>query len=137
MSVWGGGLIHFSTDCVFRGAKGGYTEDDQPDATDLYGRSKSLGEVTTPNALTLRTLMIGRELMHFQSLLEWFLRQDSGAVRGFTRVLYSGATTNYLARLVGDLIATHPVSPGSTKLRRTPSPSTTCYACSPAPIVWT
>src|ERR1017187_5501948 len=59
---WGGRLIHFSTDCVFSGRKGMYTEDDLSDAEDLYGRTKFLGEVATANALTLRTSIIGREL---------------------------------------------------------------------------
>jgi dTDP-4-dehydrorhamnose reductase len=101
-------LIHFSTDCVFSGKKGNYLESDQSDAEDLYGRSKLLGEVSGPNALTLRTSMIGRELKHFHSLLEWFLRQKSNRVEGYKHALYSGLTTNALARVVGDLIEHHP-----------------------------
>ena len=58
----GARLIHFSTDCVFSGRRGNYVEDDEPDPVDLYGRSKLLGEVTAPNALTLRTSIVGREL---------------------------------------------------------------------------
>lgn len=105
---WGGRVIHFSTDCVFSGNRGGYTEDDPSDAEDLYGKSKHLGEATAENALTLRTSIIGRELSHFRSLLEWFLAQEGKSVRGFRRVIYSGVTTNYLARRVGDLIGDHP-----------------------------
>ena len=105
---WGGRVIHFSTDCVFSGRQGNYTEESPSDAEDLYGKSKFLGEVTTGNALTLRTSIIGRELAHFRSLLEWFLSQNGKAVRGFRRVIYSGVTTNYLAQLVGDLITDHP-----------------------------
>ena len=105
---WGGRAIHFSTDCVFSGRQGNYTEESPSDAEDLYGKSKYLGEVTAENALTLRTSIIGRELAHFRSLLEWFLSQDGKTVRGFRRVIYSGVTTNYLAQLVGDLIADHP-----------------------------
>ena len=105
---WGGRVIHFSTDCVFSGRKGGYREDDPSDAEDLYGRSKSLGEVSGDNALTLRTSIIGRELVEHRSLLDWFLGQEGKTVRGFTRVIYSGVTTNYLARLVGQLIELHP-----------------------------
>lgn len=105
---WGGKVIHFSTDCVFSGKRGGYTEDDPSDAEDLYGKSKYLGEVVTENAITLRTSIIGRELSHFRSLLEWFLAQEGKTIRGFRRVIYSGVTTNYLARRVGDLIASHP-----------------------------
>jgi dTDP-4-dehydrorhamnose reductase len=105
---WGGRVIHFSTDCVFDGKRGGYTEESPSDAADLYGKSKFLGEVAGGNALTLRTSIIGRELSHFRSLLEWFLAQGGQSVRGFTRVIYSGVTTNHLAGLVGDLIARQP-----------------------------
>ncbi|MGD8239456.1 MAG: SDR family oxidoreductase [Armatimonadota bacterium] len=105
---WRGRLIHFSTDCVFSGKQGSYTEGDPPDAEDLYGRTKSLGEVTCGNALTLRTSMIGRELQCFQSLLEWFLGQEHTTVRGFTRAVYSGLTTNQLADVVTMLIRHYP-----------------------------
>jgi len=105
---WGGRVIHFSTDCVFNGRRGKYTEEDPSDAEDQYGKSKYLGEVSGSNALTLRTSIIGRELAQFQSLLEWFLAQKGKTVRGFRRVIYSGVTTNYIAQLVGNLIADHP-----------------------------
>ena len=111
-AAWSGRVFHFSTDCVFSGRRGGYSEDDLSDAEDLYGRTKFLGEVGVANALTLRTSIIGRELSQFRSLLEWFLAQRGGAVRGFTRHLWSGVSTNYLARLVGDLIADHPALHG-------------------------
>lgn len=99
-------LIHFSTDCVFSGDRGDYTEADESDARDLYGRTKYLGEVRS-GGLTLRTSIIGRELEHFQSLVEWFLRQD-GRVTGFRRAIYTGLTTLELSRIVGRLIAEHP-----------------------------
>jgi dTDP-4-dehydrorhamnose reductase len=102
---WGGKVIHFSTDCVFSGRRGGYTEDDLPDAEDLYGRTKFLGEVSAPNALTLRTSIIGRELSSHRSLLDWFLGQHHGPVRGFTRARFSGVTSNHLADVVAGLIA--------------------------------
>lgn len=101
-------LIHFSTDCVFNGTQGSYVETDPSDATDLYGRTKFSGEVSEHPALTLRSSIIGRELTHFSSLLEWFLAQDGGSVRGYRRALYSGLTTNRMAALVGDLIEHHP-----------------------------
>lgn len=107
-SVWGGKLVHISTDCVFSGRRGGYRETDPTDAEDLYGRSKALGETVAENALTLRTSIIGRELFHFQSLLEWFLAQDHARVRGFQRAMYSGTTTSELAAVVGDIIKDHP-----------------------------
>jgi dTDP-4-dehydrorhamnose reductase len=101
---WGGRLIHISTDCVFSGRRGNYTEDDVADAEDLYGRTKSLGEVTTGNALTLRTSIIGRELVHQESLLEWLLQQDHRSVFGFRHAWFSGVTTAKLADVVGDMI---------------------------------
>jgi dTDP-4-dehydrorhamnose reductase len=107
-AAWGGRLIHFSTDCVFSGKKGNYTEEDPSDAEDLYGKSKYLGEVATENALTLRTSIIGRELRHFTSLLEWFLAQKGTKVKGFKRVIYSGVTTNYIAELVGKILKDQP-----------------------------
>ena len=107
-AVRGGRLIHFSTDCVFSGRKGRYTEADLSDAEDLYGRTKFLGEVAGPNALTLRTSIIGREVNHHRSLLDWFLLGAHTKVRGYRRVWWSGVTTNHLAGLVGDLIERHP-----------------------------
>lgn len=104
---WNGRLIHFSSDCVFSGKKGNYCEADLPDALDLYGRTKALGEVTAPNSLTLRTSIIGRELGRHQSLLDWFLLGDHLRVHGFTNVWWSGLTTNHLAELVDDLIDHH------------------------------
>lgn len=109
LQEWGGRLIHYSTDCVFTGKRGQYQEEDEPDATDLYGRTKTLGEVTrAENALTLRTSIIGRELFRFRSLLEWFLSQEGKKVQGYTGAIYSGVTTNYLAELTAKLIRAHP-----------------------------
>lgn len=106
---WGGRLIHFSTDCVFSGNRGAYREEDVPDAADLYGRSKLLGEVVAvPHAVTLRTSMIGRELFGHRSLLDWFLSQVPGRVTGFRRVIYSGLTTNELAEVVSRVVTAHP-----------------------------
>ena len=104
---WGGRLIHFSTDCVFSGEGGPYEEESFADADDLYGRTKFLGEVATGRAITLRTSIIGRELAHRESLLEWFLRQDRGHISGYTRAMFSGVTTNYMASLVESLIKDH------------------------------
>lgn len=105
----GSKLIHLSTDCVFSGRKGmPYTQDDNPDPVDLYGRSKLLGEVAGPNALTLRTSMIGRELRGHDSLVDWFLRQKGKTVKGFAKAIYSGLTTPVLARLIAKMIAEQP-----------------------------
>jgi dTDP-4-dehydrorhamnose reductase len=101
-------LLHFSTDCVFSGEGGNYTEADAPDATDLYGRSKLLGEVEGPGCLTLRTSILGRDLVKDVGLLEWFLSNRGGSVRGFRRAVFSGFPTVELARIVEWIIAEHP-----------------------------
>jgi dTDP-4-dehydrorhamnose reductase len=100
-------LVHFSTDCVFSGMKGGYMESDFPDAHDLYGRTKLLGEVDYPHAITLRTSMIGHELAGSRSLIGWFLGQQ-GSVRGFTRAIFSGLPTVELSRVVRDVVFPRP-----------------------------
>jgi len=105
---WGGRVVHFSTDCVFSGSRGYYTESDISDAVDIYGRTKFLGELDRANTLTIRTSIIGRELAHFQSLLEWFLSQQGKTVSGFTRAWFSGVTTNYLAKLIWTLTSEFP-----------------------------
>lgn len=95
----GSRLLHVSTDCVFSGLKGRYTEDDPPDPLDLYGRTKLIGEVGDPGATTLRTSIIGLELFQKSGLVEWFLRQR-GEVPGWSRAMYSGVTTVELSRLI-------------------------------------
>ena len=96
-------LIHISTDCVFSGDKGNYMESDFPDAKDLYGRSKLLGEVDYPHAITLRTSIIGHELSGNRSLIGWFLSQEN-SVKGFTRAIFSGLPTVELARIIHDFV---------------------------------
>lgn len=100
----GARLIHISTDCVFSGRRGGYTEGDPSDAEDLYGRTKFLGEVAGPGCLTLRTSIIGRELKGHVGLVDWFLRQRGRTVRGYARAVYTGFTAHRLAALIGDLL---------------------------------
>lgn len=109
---WNGRVIHFSTDCVFNGKNGNYTEESISDAEDLYGKSKYLGEVADENALTLRTSIIGREIANYRSLLDWFLSQEGKEIKGFRKVIYSGVTTNYMANLVTKLINEHPTLSG-------------------------
>mgnify|MGYP000571218535 CR=1 FL=1 len=103
----GSRLIHFSTDCVFSGRKGGYLESDTPDATDLYGRSKLLGEVDYPNAITLRTSLIGHELHGARSLVNWFLAQKC-SICGFTKAIFSGLPTVEIARVVEKPVLPYP-----------------------------
>lgn len=104
----GARLIHISTDCVFDGRKGGYRESDVPNATDLYGMSKALGEPTTHPALTLRTSIIGRELNSSAGLVEWFLSNRNAQVKGYTQARFSGLTTIELSRVVIDVLTKHP-----------------------------
>jgi dTDP-4-dehydrorhamnose reductase len=101
--VAGARLVHISTDCVFSGAKGMYREVDVSDAKDLYGRSKYIGEVDYPHAITLRTSIIGHELSGSQSLVGWFLSQQE-AVRGFRRAIFSGLPTVELALVIRDYV---------------------------------
>ena len=104
-------MIQVSTDCVFSGRKGLYTEADNPDAEDVYGRAKLLGEPNAPHCLTLRTSFVGRELAGKLGLLEWFLAQ-SGAIKGFRRAIFSGFTTTELARIIEMLLTRFPKASG-------------------------
>jgi len=96
-------MIHISTDCVFDGKKGNYVESDMSSATDLYGRTKFLGEVDYPHCVTLRTSVIGHELKGSFGLLEWFLAQE-GKVRGFTKAIYSGFPSVEIARIIHEYV---------------------------------
>lgn len=102
-SLVGARLVHFSTDCVFSGRQGQYSEGDFPDANDLYGRTKYLGEVDYENAITLRTSIIGHELTSSKSLVDWFLNQ-TGEVKGFRKAVFSGLPTIEVARIIRELV---------------------------------
>jgi dTDP-4-dehydrorhamnose reductase len=112
LEPWRGRLVHISTDCVFSGRRGHYTEDDIADAEDLYGRTKFLGEVTADNAITLRTSIIGRELREHRSLLDWLLQQNGRTIQGYRRAFYSGVTTIELANVIASTIDAHPALSG-------------------------
>jgi dTDP-4-dehydrorhamnose reductase len=96
-------LIHVSTDCVFSGQQGNYTEDAFADARDVYGKSKALGEVDYPHAVTLRTSTIGHEFETKYGLLEWFLSQE-GRCKGYYQAVFSGLPTVVFAGVVRDVI---------------------------------
>ncbi len=96
-------LIHISSDCVFSGSKGGYVEGDAPDAIDIYGRSKAMGEVIDGNALTLRTSTIGHELGTSHGLLEWFLSQNRECF-GFSKAIFSGLPSVVFAEIIKDFV---------------------------------
>lgn len=100
-------LIQISTDCVFDGSTGNNNENQLANATELYGRSKFLGEVTYDNNLTLRTSIIGHELKSNLGLLEWFLAQNA-PVRGFSRAIFSGVPTYELAQIINNFVLTRP-----------------------------
>ena len=100
----GARLIHISTDCVFSGRKGGYTESDGSDAEDLYGKSKYMGELhDRPYVITLRTSGIGHELNSRHGLLEWFLGEP-GPVRGYSHAIYTGLPWFELARVMQEYV---------------------------------
>ena len=101
-------LIHISTDCVFSGQKGFYTEADDSDAKDLYGKSKFIGELTQlPHVLTLRTSIIGHELATNYALIDWFLLQNE-QVKGYVNAVFSGLPTVELTRVMLDFVIPRP-----------------------------
>ncbi len=112
-------LIHVSTDCVFDGRDGNYVEDDVPTATDLYGQSKYIGEVRGPNAITLRTSIIGHELSGAHGLVNWFLSQV-GEIRGFKNAIFSGVPTVELARVIHEFVLPKPELSGLYHLAAKP-----------------
>ncbi len=99
----GARLVHMSTDCVFSGQRGRYAETDLPDAIDLYGRSKLLGEVSGNRSITLRTSIIGHELQSQHALINWFLAQE-GRCFGHRKAIFSGFPTVVLAEIIRDVI---------------------------------
>lgn len=119
-SLMGARLVHISTDCVFAGTRGLYREDDVPDAQDLYGRSKLLGEVTNEDhAVTLRTSFIGHELATAHGLVGWFLAQE-GSVQGYRKAVFSGLPTVELARIIRDHVLPHPSLSGLYQVSANP-----------------
>jgi dTDP-4-dehydrorhamnose reductase len=101
-------VVQISTDCVFSGFRGNYSEIDVPDPVDLYGRTKLLGELNRPGCLTLRTSIIGWQLNTFSSLLSWFALQRNKHIKGYRKAIYSGFSTTVLAQLIGDILQTRP-----------------------------
>jgi dTDP-4-dehydrorhamnose reductase len=96
-------VIHLSTDCVFAGNdKGGYLDSFPPDAIDIYGRSKALGELLTGNSITIRTSIIGPELQNAkgEGLFHWFMNLSGKEIKGYTNVYWSGITTLELAKVI-------------------------------------
>jgi dTDP-4-dehydrorhamnose reductase len=100
-------LIHFSTDCVFDGSPGIKKVDDVPNATDLYGTTKRLGEVNYAPALTLRTGFVGRQLSGYEGLFEWVISQRGKTIDGYQNAVYSGFTAMALSRIIRQIIEEH------------------------------
>ena len=94
-------VLQIATDCVYSGTKGLYDENDKHDALDVYGKTKSLGEVVgNVNFYNLRCSIIGKEKKSFVSLLEWFLNQPKGAsLNGFTNHNWNGVTTHHFGKI--------------------------------------
>lgn len=93
-------VIHISTDCVFSGKRGQYTENDLRDGETFYDRSKALGEIENDKDFTIRTSIIGPDMnSEGIGLLNWFL-QKKGNVQGYTKVIWTGITTLQLAKVI-------------------------------------
>ena len=101
----GARMVHVSTDCVFSGTRGNYVESDVPDAVDLYGRSKLLGEIADlDHVVTLRTSIIGWQLEEPTGLVAWFAAHRAQPLSGFTKAIFSGLTTRALTEVIRDVI---------------------------------
>ena len=100
-------LILMSTDCVYSGDKGFYKEDDISDATDIYGKTKALGEIDSEGVLTLRKSTIGLEIYNKHGLIEWFLGQKE-IVNGYSKAIYSGVTSQELANIIETIMIDYP-----------------------------
>lgn len=116
----GARLLHVSTDCVFSGRKGAYTEDDTSDAIDMYGRTKYLGETSGEGALTVRTSVIGRELATTSGLVEWLLSQRGRRVHGYRHAIYTGFTTERMAEITAFLLRDRPELHGTIQVSSDP-----------------
>ena len=112
-------VLHFSTDCVFSGKKGGYGLYDEHDAKDLYGRTKSLGELDENEGVTIRSSIIGRELDSSHGLMEWLVSNRGKTVRGFSSAIFSGFTTHEMANIV-EIVLNRPDLKGIQQVASTP-----------------
>lgn len=98
----GSRMIHVTTDCIYSGSKGSYTEDDLCDVSDEYGLSKKLGE---PDRCTvIRTSIIGEEERNKLSLLEWVRSQDGKRINGFMNHIWNGVTCHQLAKIIDEIV---------------------------------
>jgi dTDP-4-dehydrorhamnose reductase len=117
--VSGARFVQISSDGVFSGARGGYSENDWPDASDLYGVVKQLGEIQATRTVTLRTSLVGHSLSGESGLLDWFLAQH-GACRGYSKAIFTGLPTVTVARLIADILLRRPELAGVYHLASRP-----------------
>jgi len=96
-------LIHIGTDCVFNGKAGNYADDSPSTAEDIYGKTKSLGELSYPHCVTLRTSIIGHEVKGRRGVVDWFLSQK-GTVKGYAQAIFSGFPTVELSRIISEFV---------------------------------
>jgi dTDP-4-dehydrorhamnose reductase len=101
-------LIHFSTDCVFEGTPGIKRASDIPNATDLYGTTKRLGEVDYGDSITIRSSIVGAQIAGNESLFQWAISQKGKNIKGFTGALYSGLTTMTMAKVILEIVDNFP-----------------------------
>jgi dTDP-4-dehydrorhamnose reductase len=113
-------LIHLSTDCVFEGTPGVKHVSDTPNATDLYGTTKRLGEINYGKSITIRTGFVGRQLRGAEGLFEWVLSQRGRTISGFKHATYSGLTTMALSRVIADIVDRYPELSGLHQVAATP-----------------
>ena len=110
-------ILQIGTDCVYSGSTGSYDELSQPDAKELYGVTKRLGEASRPNVMLLRTSIVGPELTGKRSLFEWVRNQPEGAViEGYADHGWNGVTTEAFARVAKGIISGGLFSPGTQHL---------------------
>ena len=101
-------LIHFSTDCVFEGTSGIKRASDTPNATDLYGTTKRLGEIAFGDSITIRSSIVGAQIVGNESLFQWAISQKGKSIKGFTGALYSGLTTMTMAKVILEIVDNFP-----------------------------
>ena len=111
-------IFQIATDCVFSGSKGNYDENSKHDCIDIYGKTKSLGEVKAENFFNIRCSIIGREVLSKYSLLEWFLSQNSDQnINGFTDHVWNGLTTTCFFELLISIIVNDIKIPNNIHLK--------------------